>query len=278
MSRIPPQVHAMLVCDQAFQQAGTGKWCVIGTHNLVQTTQVPVPHALAVFLSLGDFESGTRFQLVLRHEDGDVLCKAEAEAGTGQQVGTLDVGLQLPIVPLPHEGMYRFELSAMGKVLATRRVFVQVGDASLPEPRAGDLEVRALLICDLAFQQHQTNEWHIIGVYEVVTVQSLPTQHAPFVVFWSLGGFAGDGVVMVTVRDNEGEVVGAVRAMLPKLPGGSFECAFPFPPLELKKAGSHSVELHVADHLLAVRSFHVRVAPPSAPPIELLPPPPPPLA
>ena len=126
MRRVPPSVHAMLVCDQTFQQAVTGKWCVIGTHDTVVTSQVPFVHLFAVFVSLGDFESGSKFQLVIRHEQGDVVCKVEAEAGTSQQLASFDVGVQLPQLALPHAGDYLVELRVGGQAIASRKLTVVV--------------------------------------------------------------------------------------------------------------------------------------------------------
>ena len=127
------------------------------------------------------------------------------------------------------------------------------------------VEVRALLMCDLAFQQAGTGAWHIIGVYDRVFVRELPATHAPMVAFWSLKGFSGDAMVMLTIRDNVGDVVHALRAMIPKLPGDALEHAFAFPPILFKKDGSHVLELHVADRLLALRSFHVQIVAPPKP-------------
>jgi hypothetical protein len=117
----------MLVCDQTFQQAITGKWCVIGTHDTVVTMQVPFVHLFAVFVSLGDFESGSRFQIVIRHEAGDVVCQVDAEAGTPEQLTSFDVGVQLPQLTLPKSGDYLVDLRAAGKVIASRtlRVLLQ---------------------------------------------------------------------------------------------------------------------------------------------------------
>jgi hypothetical protein len=124
--KIPPQVHAMLVCDQTFQQAVTGKWCVIGTHDTVMTAQVPFVHTFAVFVSLGDFESGSRFQIVIRHEGGDVVCQVDAEAGTPEQLSSFDVGVQLPQLALQKDGDWFVDLRVAGKVIASRTLHVQV--------------------------------------------------------------------------------------------------------------------------------------------------------
>jgi len=126
-------------------------------------------------------------------------------------------------------------------------------------------ELRALLLCDAAFQQAETGAWHVIGVHDLIHVRELPATHAPMVVFWSLGNFTGEAMVMVAIRDNEGAVVHALRGMIPKLASNVLEQAFAFPPVVFKKEGSHSLELQVGEQVLALRSFRVvRMAPSGA--------------
>jgi len=121
--RIPCTVHAMLVCREAFQQAGTGKWCVIGTHDRVMAAELPCPHQLTVFLSLGDFASGSKLEVRVR-AGADALCRADIEVGTWRQVGPLDFAVPLPL-QLPRAGSYEVELCGGGKVLARRQLVVE---------------------------------------------------------------------------------------------------------------------------------------------------------
>jgi len=122
-------------------------------------------------------------------------------------------------------------------------------------------EVRALLTCDLAFPQAATGSWHVIGIHDRLVVRELPATHTSLVVFWSLSDFAGNAMVMVTIRTEAGAVVYAMRASIPELPARAIEQAFAFPPVTFKDAGGYVVELHVADELLALRSFHVHLVP-----------------
>ena len=121
-------------------------------------------------------------------------------------------------------------------------------------------KVRALLLCDQAFQEAGTGSWYVLGVHDRIAAPVLPA-HYPLQVFWSLDEFPGDAMVMVTVRDNVGAVVKAMRAKVPRLPTPSLDGVFPFPPLALAHAGSYSVELQVADQLLAVCSLWVEHVP-----------------
>jgi hypothetical protein len=126
--RVPCTVLALLLCREAFQQAGSGKWCLIGIHDRVHAARLPTSHSFAVFVSLGDFTSGSKLAIVVRRDD-DELCRAEAEAGVAGGIGNLDFGVQLPPLQLSSAGIYQIDLRAGGKVLATRQLIVE-GPAS----------------------------------------------------------------------------------------------------------------------------------------------------
>jgi hypothetical protein len=118
-------------------------------------------------------------------------------------------------------------------------------------------QVNALLLCDQAFQQAVTGKWCIIGTFSVIWVREFPAVHAPLVAFVSLSDFTGNSMVQLTIRDPAGEHVISVRGQIPQLPQTLFELAFVFPPVNLKEAGSYSIELHAGGELLTVRSFRV---------------------
>jgi hypothetical protein len=265
MTRIPPQVNAFLLCDRVIQQAGTAKWCAIGTLDGTAVSQMPAVLSLGVFVSLGDVSSGTNPQLVVRSPHGETILQAEAQpqyaSRDARNMLSLELGMQLPPLPFPHPGRYRVELQVERKVIAHRTFELVEGTQWMREPSEGPCELRSLVLCDLAFQHHGLPTWSLIGIFDSLHVPALPARHPSFVVFWSLSGFRGDALVVTTVRDNEGNVVYALRGQIPPLPGNVIEVAFPFPPIEFQRAGSHTVELHVGETLLAMRSFSVHVLP-----------------
>lgn len=121
------------------------------------------------------------------------------------------------------------------------------------------------LICDQAFQMLPTGKWCVVGTFDAILVGDLPTRFPPFQVFLSLGEFMGDAVVEVVMRDDQGDVVYAVRGQVPPIPDSSplsnFELAMPFPNVEFKREGSHSLELSVDENVIAVRSLRVHKGP-----------------
>jgi hypothetical protein len=125
-----------------------------------------------------------------------------------------------------------------------------------------------LLICREAFQQAGSGRWCAIGIHDRIAVSALPAMHSPLVAYLGLGGFAGEAMVTLTIRDSEDQAVQAVqavRAMLPKTGVLALECALPFPPVPFRREGSHALELLVDGEVVAVRSFRVQVAPAAGP-------------
>jgi hypothetical protein len=125
-------------------------------------------------------------------------------------------------------------------------------------------ELRALLVCDLAFRDARTGSWSCIGIHDRVLLRALPSTHSPCVVFWSLADFRGDATVMVTLRDDDGGVLSAARATIPALPGNALEYAFPLPAISFTRSGDHTIELQVGEQVLGVRSLRVETVPASA--------------
>jgi hypothetical protein len=118
-------VHAMLLCRDVLQMEGTHKWCAIGIHDGVKVAKVPVLHSFAVFLSLGDFASGSRVKIVIRRGENE-LALAEAEATIDRPFGTLDLGVPLPGLVFAEAGAYQVELLAGGRLLARRELTVSL--------------------------------------------------------------------------------------------------------------------------------------------------------
>jgi len=142
----PPQVNAFVLCDQAFQQAFTGKWCVIGTFGVIWAQKFPVTHApLVVFVGLSDFPGGCTVGVSLRDKDGHQMA-LPVNGPDGQPITQIRVNVpQLPTnvaefaVPFPpvtfnSAGSYSLELMADQSLLAVRSFRV---DLAPPQPAPG---------------------------------------------------------------------------------------------------------------------------------------------
>ncbi|MFQ5506711.1 MAG: hypothetical protein ACE5F1_18225 [Planctomycetota bacterium] len=120
----------------------------------------------------------------------------------------------------------------------------------------------SLLLCDRAFQEAGTLKWHISGAFDTVNVSEFPAAAQPFSAFVALSDFGGDAMVQLVIRDQEGAVVKAVRGKIPRIPLGLFQYVFPFPDVEFRSAGVHTLELLAGEHVVALRSFRVQKAAP----------------
>ncbi len=120
-------------------------------------------------------------------------------------------------------------------------------------------QVNALLLCERAYQHHQTGRWTVSGSFSFLWFPTLPATYAPLVAFVSLNDFPGGEVVQLTVRDMNGVHVVSIRSHIPVLPRSHLDLAFGFPPVTFREAGAYSIELHTGGELLSVRSFHVLV-------------------
>ena len=125
-------------------------------------------------------------------------------------------------------------------------------------------QLLAFVLCQETTQEPETGKWTLTGTFNAVRVSKLPCMFTPFCIYICLSDFAGGATVTTVVRDPEDGVVYAVRAKVSSFPLGVAELALPYPPVELKKAGSHSIELLVDEELIAVRSLIVELqSPPS---------------
>ena len=133
----PPQVNAFLICDQAFPQAGTGKWCVIGTYCVIWAQRIPVTHApLVIFIGLADFEgnctvtvgirdaSGSPVPLPVKGQDGNQITEIRMQF---QAVPMSVAEFAVPFPPMTFDvaGSYTLELAADGALLAARSFRVE---------------------------------------------------------------------------------------------------------------------------------------------------------
>lgn len=127
-----PQVNALLFCDQAFQQAVTGKWCLIGTFGMIWVREFPTVHApLLVFVSLSDFGGGATVQLSLRDPEGGHMVSVRVQL-PALPVTSFELPLVFPSVTFATAGVHTIELFAGGELLTVRSLRVDKVDPTKP--------------------------------------------------------------------------------------------------------------------------------------------------
>jgi hypothetical protein len=137
-----PNLVALLLCDRAFQQAGTGTWCIIGAFDTVNVPDVPFTYpGFSIFVALSDFRGDAMVQLDIRDEAG-----AFVKAVRGK-VPRIPLGLFQYVFPVPEiefktTGVHSLELLADGEIVTVRSFRVQ---SMKPDSEAEAKQAEALL-------------------------------------------------------------------------------------------------------------------------------------
>ncbi len=122
----PPEVLAMILCDQVITDVDTNKKSLIGLFDQIETAALPcVIHELHVYLSLTDGHGTLPVALACVTVDEDEpLFRGDAEIEFHDPLQVVELHFVFPNARFPHSGEYRFQLSAMGQVLGERRFLV----------------------------------------------------------------------------------------------------------------------------------------------------------
>ena len=122
----PPEVLAMILCDQIITDVHTNKKSLIGLFDQVETASLPcVLHELHVYVSLTDGHG--RLPLVLTcivGDGGDELFRGDSEVEFCDPLQVVELQFIFPNARFPRAAEYRFQLSALGQVLRERKFFV----------------------------------------------------------------------------------------------------------------------------------------------------------
>lgn len=132
MPSSPPQVNAFLLCDSAFQQAITGKWCIIGTFGVIWGRQFPIVHTpLSVFIGLSDFKGNGTVKTIIRDDQGQSLTEVQAPIPE-IPMSIAEFAFAFPPVQFPRPGSYTLELWLDQDFLAARSFRVEQAPAHPP--------------------------------------------------------------------------------------------------------------------------------------------------
>jgi hypothetical protein len=122
----PPEVLAMILCDQVITDVETNKKSLIGIFDQVEAVALPcVVHELHVYLSLTDGHGTLSTAIAcVTVDEGEELFRGEAEVEFADPLQVVELHFVFPNARFPSTGEYRFQLSTDGQVLLERRFFV----------------------------------------------------------------------------------------------------------------------------------------------------------
>lgn len=130
--QIYPYSLAIAIADHVARDSGNGKCTIVGTFDRITVPALPAVHpALGIYWAL--IGGKVRFELTLRffHADTpeDPLLELIGEAEFNDPKLPVEEIAQVAPLILEHAGEYRIELTAGGKLMFSRPLFVAVASA-----------------------------------------------------------------------------------------------------------------------------------------------------
>ena len=129
-----PIVLAMVICDQYYRDAQTGKSILTGTFSSINCVRFPSKHGnCAVYIALSDVATGGTAQMVFKKEDGEFEMKLppwEVKAPDDRR-GVVEIGGNINGLPIPEAGYYEFAFFWNDMPIASRRL--KVNQVEMPQ-------------------------------------------------------------------------------------------------------------------------------------------------
>lgn len=128
MAAVKPVLQALILADHIYQDAGSGKRIIAGTFNRLRVDTVPCHFGVVTWAYICLTEVRGEIQLELRYvdlKDHKVLLHLEGlKVKHDNPLGNVEVVLPIPGFPVPHEGVYAFEVHWAGEMLGFLRIEV----------------------------------------------------------------------------------------------------------------------------------------------------------
>lgn len=120
-----PIVLAMVICDNYYRDAHTGKSILSGTFSSINSAAFPSKHGnCAIYVALTDVAANGSAQLVFRKESGEFSMQLppwDVQAPDNRRA-VVEIGGNINGLPIPEEGNYEFVLLWDGQEVALRRL------------------------------------------------------------------------------------------------------------------------------------------------------------
>lgn len=125
---MPPKLQALVLADHVYIDAQSGKKIIAGTFNTLRAKKIPsiFGQATQAFVSVTNIHGAIEF--VLRYvdlEDNSVLFESQPiKVDCDNPLSTVDFVVPLPPLPMPHEGVFAFEVYSGAHLLGWLRLTV----------------------------------------------------------------------------------------------------------------------------------------------------------
>lgn len=123
-----PTLQALVLADQVYVDAASGKKIIAGTFNILRTGEFPTTFARSTFAYINLTNIRQRTELELRYvdlEDNRVLMRSpRIEVQSPDPLQGVELVVELPPFPMPHAGTYAFEAHADDELVGSLRITV----------------------------------------------------------------------------------------------------------------------------------------------------------
>ena len=130
-----PVLNAMLVCDMALREEGTGKVSLIGIFENINAASFPSVHPeLSVYAKLTDADGEYVLRLeLIQLEKARIIASGETTITPSDRMGSVELSFNLRNLVFQEPGLYEFRLSANAKHVGAKTLRVV---RSTPSARA----------------------------------------------------------------------------------------------------------------------------------------------
>ena len=111
LSNIIPVLVAILICDIAVADPSTGKKNLIGIFDRLHVGKFPTSRPLSVYTKFTDAEGDYKLELkFVQVANGKVLAGADGKLHAQNRLGSADMIILFPPLPIPEAGRYEFQI------------------------------------------------------------------------------------------------------------------------------------------------------------------------
>jgi hypothetical protein len=111
LSNVIPVLVAALVCDVAVADPSTGKKNLIGIFTRINVGRFPTQRQVSLYAKLTDAEGYYQTEIkYVQVNSGKLLAEAKGELRAKDKLGSPDIIIHFPPLPIPEEGRYEFQI------------------------------------------------------------------------------------------------------------------------------------------------------------------------
>jgi len=131
-----PSLQAAVICDKAIQEAGTGKWSLIGLWTDLYAMQVPCSHPeMAVYFCISSAQGEYDWEVHLERLgfDSESLASLTGKLTVQDRLSAFGFAINLKNLQFSEAGRYAFRLQMNGKLVGDKAFNVKLMPAQESE-------------------------------------------------------------------------------------------------------------------------------------------------